>query len=180
MQQQMAVPPALVRLTYSFQTSSIRRHWQHRNVASQGSICEISFRMVNLQAALKNGEVTDPQVIRKIALEIDSDLEAWRAGMPLNWRYTTIDATEAPAVTYLNGKRHVYPNLWTAEGWNNWRSLRIAINQIILENEFRLSVPDSVQKSISLSIIRQFSTDLCISTASFAGTPRRSRNLFKG
>ena len=174
MQQHIAVPPALVQTAYNFETSAIRQQWQHRNVASPGSICEISFRIVNLQAAFRNGEVTDPQVIRETALEIDGDLETWRAGVPRNWRYATIDATEAPVATYFDGKRHVYPNLWIADVWNNWRTLRILVNQIIVQNELRSSVPDNAQKSIALSIIHQFSTELCISTASFTGTPRRS------
>jgi hypothetical protein len=179
MQQHIAVPPALVRTTYNFHTSAIRQQWQHRNVASPGSICEISFRMVNLRAAFQNGEVTDPQVIRETALEIDGDLETWRAGVPLNWRYATIDATEAPVGTCFDAKRHVYPNLWIAEVWNNWYTLRILVNQIVVQNELRSSVPDNAQKSIALSIIRQFSTELCISTASFTGTPRRSLSLPK-
>jgi hypothetical protein len=174
MQQHIAVPPALVQTTYNFQTSAIRQQWQHRNIASPGSICEISFRMVNLRAAFQNGEVTDPQVIREAALDIDSDLETWRAGVPLNWRYATIDATEAPVGTCFDGKRHVYPSLWIAEVWNSWRTLRILVNQIIVQNELRSSVPGNAQKSIALSIIHQFSTELCISTTSFMDTPRRS------
>jgi hypothetical protein len=71
--------------------------------------------MVNLRAAVKNGEVTDPQVICETALEIDGDLETWRAGVPLNWRYATIDGPEAAVGTCFDGKSHVYPNLWIAE-----------------------------------------------------------------
>ncbi|KIX07330.1 uncharacterized protein Z518_01983 [Rhinocladiella mackenziei CBS 650.93] len=173
MQQHNAVPPALVQTTYDFQTSAIRQQWQHRRVASPGSICEISFRMVNLRAAFKNGEVTDPQVIRKTALEIDGDLEVWRAGVPPNWRYTTIDAPGAGVDTCFDGKSHVYPTPWIADAWNNWRILRILVNQIIVQNEVRSSVPENAQKSIALSIIRQSSADICISTSSFIGTPRK-------
>jgi hypothetical protein len=174
MLQHIAVPPVLVQTTYNFEASAIRQQWRHRNIASPGSISEISFRIVNLRAALQNGEVTDPRVIREIALEIDGDLETWRAGVPLNWRYATIDATEALVGTCFDGKRHVYPSLWIADVWNNWRALRILVNQIIVQNELRSSVPDNVQKSVALSIIHQFSTELCISTTSFTGTPRRS------
>src|SRR5215469_5390983 len=169
MQQNIAVPPALVRATYNFQTSTIRQQWQHRKIASRGSICEISFRLVNLRAAFENGEITDPHVIRETALEIDADLETWRAGAPPNWRYSTNNVTEASVGTCFDGKRHVYPNLWVADGWNNWRSVRIVVNQIIMQNELRSSAPDNEQKSIAVPIIRQFSTDLCISASSFIG-----------
>ena len=174
MQQHIAVPPALVRATYTFQTSIVRQQWQHRKIASRGSICEISFRVINLRAAFGNGEITDPQAIRRTALEIDTDLETWSAGAPPNWRYSANNVD-----TCFGGKCHVYPNLWVAQAWNNWRSLRIVINQIIMQNEFRSSAPDNEQKSISLSIIRQFSTDLCISASNFAGTPRKHSSLFK-
>ena len=169
----MAVPPALVQSTYNFQSSTIRQQWRHHNLVSPASICEISFRIVNLRAAFKNGEITDPHVIRDIALEIDSDLDTWRAGLPQNWEYATNDATEAPAGTFFDNKCHVYPNLWIAEVWNNWRTLRILVNQIVVQNEFRSSMPDNGQKSLSIIIIQQLSTELCISTASFTGNPRK-------
>jgi hypothetical protein len=179
MQQHTAVPPALVQATYNFENSAMRQRWRRHHVASPGSICEISFRIINLYAAFINGEVTDPQVIRETALEIDSDLQTWKAGVSPSWGYTIIDAPEAAASTCFNGKSHVYPNLWIGEVWNNWRALRIWINQIIVRNEVLSSVPGDVQKSTALSVIRQLSTDLCISTSSFMGTPRKFPSLHK-
>lgn len=179
MQQSIAVPPALVQMTYNFKTSGIRQQWQQRNIANPNSIWEISFRIVNLRAAFKNGEVTDPRVIRETALDIDAELETWKASAPPNWRYATNNATEASVGTCFDGKRHVYPNLGIAEGWNNWRTLRIFVNQIIMQNELRSSMPDNVQKFIALVIIHQLSTDLCISASSFTGSPRRHSSLLK-
>ncbi|KAF2798423.1 hypothetical protein K505DRAFT_414363 [Melanomma pulvis-pyrius CBS 109.77] len=167
--QHVCVPPALVRMTYSFQTSAIRREWQHRNFASPGSICGISFRIVNLMAAVKNGNVTDSVVIREIALQLDSDLMAWKAVVSQNWRYYTIDTSEATSgVEYFEGKRHVYPNLWVVEIWNSWRTLRILVNQIILQNEARTDGGNITAPSI----IHQLSTDICISASSLKNTPR--------
>jgi len=179
MQQHIAIPQALVRATYIFQTSTIRQQWQHRSIASRGSICEISFRVVNLRAAFENGEITDPRVIRETALEIDADLETWRAGAPTKWRYSTNLVTDALVGTCFEGKCHVYPNFWVAHVWNNWRTLRILVNQIIVQNELRSSAPDNAQKSIAISIIRQFSTELCTSTSSFIGTSRKNSILLK-
>jgi len=175
----MPVPPALVQMTHIFETSATRQRWKHHDVTSPGSNLEIAFRIVNFRAAFKNGEITDPQVIRETALEIDGDLETWRAGVPPNWRYAIVNAPEAAVGTYFEGKSHVYPNPWVAEVWNNWRTLRIFINQIIVENEVRSSVPNNVQKSTALFNIHQLSTDLCISSSTLIGTPRKSPNLLK-
>ena len=173
MQQHMPVPLSLVQTTRHFQTSLIKQQWQKRSVASPGSICVISFRFVNLLAAIRNGEVTDPHVIRREALDIDVDLNAWRATAPPSWGYATIDAPEAAVGTCFDGKAHVYPSLWIADAWSNWRTLRILVNQIVVQIEAHSTVPDSKQKAAALSVIHRLSTDLCISAPSFADSPRK-------
>lgn len=170
----MPVPQALVQATRDFQTSIIRQQWQRSNVASRGSVCQISFRIVNLGAVFANGEITDLGVIRDMALEIDRDLEAWREGAPSGWAYTRIDASEATPGTFFDTHIHVYPSLWIAEAWNNWRALRIVVNKIIHQCEACSDAPRDARQSAPLSIIQELSTDMCISISSFMGTPRGS------
>ena len=170
-QQHMFVPPGLVRTTYNFETSGIRQQWKRRNIASPASICALSFRIVNLRAAFKTGEMTDQQLIRETALDIDSDLETWKAGVPISWRHATIDDPNTDPATCFEGKRHVYPNLWIAEAWNNWRSLRILVNQIILQNELRTDMSGIAERAVEM--IRHFSAELCISISSFTNSPRK-------
>ena len=172
----MFVPPGLVRSTYNFETSGIRQQWKRRNIASPASICALSFRIVNLRAAFKTGEMTDPQLIRETALEIDSDLEIWKAGVPHSWRYATVEDPNSDPITCFEGKRHIYPNLWIADAWNNWRSLRILVNQIILQNELRTDMSAIAERAIET--IRHFSTELCISISSFKDSPRKYYNVF--
>ncbi|KAK3937231.1 hypothetical protein QBC46DRAFT_461014 [Diplogelasinospora grovesii] len=170
-QQHIPVPPGLVRTTFIFQCSTMRQQWQQRRVASPGSTCEISFRIVNLQAALNS---THSDFICTKAVEIDGDLEAWRDGvlrLP-SWQYcATITSVDDGAG--FDGKRHIYPNLWVAEAWNSWRTLRILVNQIIVRST---SSEDSGYSPVILSrvieVIRQLSTDLCISACALAGTSR--------
>lgn len=114
-----------------------------------------------------------------MALEIDGDLKDWKAGVPPHWQYATIDAPEADVGTYFGAKRHVYPNVWVAEAWNNWRTLRLSVNQILLANGPRLSLPDTAQNSAAISIIRQCSAELCIATASFTDSPSRLTVLLR-
>lgn len=144
---------------------------QKRNTASSASMSELSYRLVNLRAAFKTGMITDPRIICETALEIDDDLETFRAGIPRCWGYTTVDATDAPTATFFDGKRHVYPNLWVAEVWNNWRTLRILINQIILQSELRVGMSNNAQRSLEL--IHRFCADLCTSVTSFVDSPRK-------
>jgi hypothetical protein len=176
-EQHAPIPPALVRATYDFEASPIRPRWRRRDVASPGSMSEISFRLVNLCARWETGEIPDPAVVRDVAREIDDDLEAWRQGVAPGWRYSVNadDGTTAVAATAdgssggttgFDGKRHVYPNLWVAEAWNSWRTLRIRVNQIIHQTDHR-------HRDRARADIRRLSTDLCISTSNFTGTPRK-------
>lgn len=169
----MPVPQALVQATRDFQDSTIRQQWQRSNVASRGSVCQISFRIVNLGAVFANREITDLDVICDMALEIDRDLEAWREGAPSGWAYTRIDASETNPGTFFDTHIHVYPSLWIAEAWNNWRALRIVVNKIIYQCEACSDAPRDARQSAALSIIQELSTDMCISISSFMGTPRQ-------
>lgn len=202
MQQHLAVPPGLVQSTYRFESGVIRQQWRRRKVASHGSISEISFRLVNLRAAVKNGEITDSRVIRDMALGIDRDLETWRAGVPVEWRYTVVDGSHVAVDTEndtdndgdadtdtdpnpdpdpdhpFEGKTHTYPTLWIAEAWTNWRILRILANQVVVQTQTEFpSVEDNntpvESPRLARRVIRQLSTDVCISVSSFTGTSRK-------
>lgn len=168
MQRHISVPQSLVRSWDGFYTSKTRKWWQRRNLASPNSICEISFRLVNLRAALTAGEITDAQIAVETATGIDSDLVTWRATMPEEWEYTAVDSPDS-----FGGVTHIYPNLWVAEVWKNWRILRILINQMIGENEAGSDKPNEERISQALSVIRQASMELCISCFNFMGTPRK-------
>lgn len=175
MQQHLPVPLVLVQATYAFENSGIRRRWRDRDLASRGSLSVISLRIVNLRAAFKNGEIKDPEIVREMALAIDSDLEDWRGGVSSNWTYST--TAEVNASDCFNGERHVYPSIWIAEIWNNWRTLRALVNQIIAQNESRqrYMLDDTGQSQLeyhALSKIRSLSTDMCISAHCFEGNPR--------
>lgn len=173
MEQHVCVPPALVTATFNFQSSGIRERWQQRKAASPASICEISFRVVNLWAAFKSETATDPQAIRARALEIDGDLKAWGQSLPSYWKYATVDDGERAAEASFGRIRHEYPGLWVANVWNNWRTLRIVIGHILIHNETRSVRPDSALEAFALSIIHQMSVDICVSTSSFNGDSRK-------
>jgi hypothetical protein len=174
MYQNLSVPPSLLQTSQNFKTSSIRRDWHKEKVASPGSISEISFQVVNLKAAIQNGHITDSDTILQQANQIDEKLVAWKATASHSWTYGTADSARTPEVTYFDEKCHVYPNLWVAEIWNNWRALRILMNQIILYHIPFTDLLYTFKSAKAQSIIRILSTEICISTSSFARTPRKS------
>jgi hypothetical protein len=178
MYQNLSVPPSLLQTSQNFKTSSIRREWHKEKVASPGSISEISFRIVNLRAAIQNGHVTDSDTILQQANQIDDELMAWKTTASHSWMYGTAESARIPGVPYFDGKCHVYPNLWVAEIWNNWRTLRILVNQILLYQSPSMHSLDQLNRSNAQSTIRILSTEICISTSSFARTPRNSPTLF--
>lgn len=139
-----------------------------------GDFC---FRLLDLRSAIKSGEITDPRAILEAAAGLDSDLEAWRASVPLNWNYTTVDAGNAPPGPYFDGKRHIYSSQVIAQIWNNWRTLRILVNRLIFENEVRSGVPDSGHESAALSVIQKLSTEICVTIPIFSGARKYTEIL---
>jgi hypothetical protein len=168
MQRHIAVPRCLMQSWDTFYTSKTRKGWQHRNLASPSSICSISFRLVNLRAALRNGEITDVQIAIETAIGIDEALVRWRETMPTEWEYTAVESSDS-----FGGSTHIYPNLWVAEVWKNWRIMRILVNQMIGENEAGSSDPNDERISQAVSVVRQSSMEVCIACSSFMGTPRK-------
>ncbi|KAJ9640690.1 hypothetical protein H2204_003319 [Knufia peltigerae] len=171
MQKRVAVPRALVQTTCDFQGSLMRQLWQNSRVASPSSITEICFRVVNLRAALHRQEEGDDtkmngKILLNMAVDIDNDLESWAAGLPDSWRYSVVHGPARVAEELLQGVRHVYPTLWIAEAWNNWRILRLLVSQMRLE----ISV-DPQEIATSQNMARRLCTDVCISVSNFSGSP---------
>jgi hypothetical protein len=114
--------------------------------------------------------------VREAARRIEADLVSWREGAPRGWRFDTVDSDPGAvdAEAGFGGKTHVYANLWIAEAWNNWRALRLVLNQIIARNEARAGEPDEALRVAAEEVVREMSAEVCVSVANFVGTPRRS------
>lgn len=173
MQQNMAVPPALIDLTRSFEASTMRHNLRRRKLASAGSISEVSFRVVNLRAACRSGEIGDPKMIRDMSLAIDHDLLSWRTSVPTEWDYIESTPSDRSSTTY-EGLCHTYPTIWIAEILNNWRTLRIIVNQMIMNNAEQLSGGHEPYEASALAAIKELSKELCASVPGFSDTPRKS------
>ena len=152
--------------------SSLRLRWRNSDVASPASICEISFRLVNLWSAFQNNTQPLEQTCNS-ALEIDADLSMWKDGLPSKWRYSLVNATETKDGTLLDGKQHIYSSSWITDVWNNWRALRMLTNQIVLEAEAQTVATNADCISMARSRVQNLARDICISAASFGSSPRK-------
>ena len=109
------------------------------------------------------------RVVRKT--QCCGELETWRAALKPDWNYVTVDAGNASVSTSFKGKLHVYKNPENMQAWNNWRTLRILLYQIILQNETSCGLIDSVHASTAIFVIRKMSTEVCISASIQIGSP---------
>lgn len=169
------VPPALVEITMQFEAS---REGTLYNGLRPGSLAVLGFRLVNLSAAMNAQQITDANAICRIAVDIDSDLNAWASrSLQSDRKFHEVEADASEKEESFNGRQHAYNSVWGAQVWNNWRSLTIVTNRIILNHVDKQSFENDELKEImrfhSISVIQSLSTDICISTPSLSGSPRQ-------
>ncbi len=175
MQQDIPAPAALLKMTQEFSTSAMGELRRRRKPSPLGDAC---LRLLELRSLLKCGHgIADFRAIHQVAVEMDREFEFWRETLPSSWNYVIDDVNDNSPGMYFVRKRHIYNSPWTAQVWNNWRTLRILVNKIILENEARSGTVDSAQGSAALSIIHQMSTEICISAPHFVGSPRKYASM---
>lgn len=169
MQHDVPLSPALLQLSHMFDISILG---QRRKESRPGPLGYMCFRLLHLRDAIRRDGLKDKQTMCATLAEIDRDLMAWAACHPT---CMTLDAPVGSSdEIYFQGKRHVYSNLLTAQAWNNWRTLRIVANQMMIQTEACSDLGDITGAPPSaFPIIRQLSDDICISAASFAGSPRK-------
>ena len=147
------------------------------------SIADVSFRLTNLRAAIKTGKMTDPIAIREAAKKVDSDLKSRREKLHPIANFYAVKSANVPSEISYNGSCHVYSSDASANVWNNWRALRIIANQIVYHYDEAsvdpLSVDSSGEVALSdhpaVAVIREMSTDICISGTTLANSPRKFR-----
>lgn len=134
-----------------------------------GDIC---FRLLDLRRDVQNGRLLDSSAIRAAALVLEDDLLSWADSLPTSCGYDTIDANDTDT-NYFRGKRHIYSNVWMTQLWNHWRSLRILVSRIILQAESNSKISKRTAISTRKDLIRQLSTDVCVSTTELMHKPRK-------
>ena len=71
-------------------------------------------------------------------LNIDAKLATWATTLPPHYAYDIIPISE-PSEEIYTDHYHVYRNLWIAVAWNNYRCVRILVNELLLVHLLHLS-----------------------------------------
>ncbi|KAJ5748232.1 uncharacterized protein N7511_009928 [Penicillium nucicola] len=112
---------------------------QHREPDDQivDDIGLVVIRLNDLCAALKDGTLTQPSEIIRRTLSLDADLMSLLLTAPPAWSYTTVKVPLIDGEPITNvvwgDSYHVYRNLAVSSMWNNARSARILMHEMILE-----------------------------------------------
>lgn len=135
-------------------------------------------KLSNLRADIRADAYTDEQEIISAASAIEADLIAWLASLPPEFNYTT--NTKSPfdfvfqrrfrGISPYDDQYHVYPNLWVCNSWNQYRSARIIVSEIILSHVRKISDRTSltslsdefrIQCKTLRSTIRRLAVEIC-------------------
>ena len=146
---------------------------------------EINGRLAALRAAIKHRHITDPSTVISMLLPIESELESWKNGLPENWSPTLHSALQGDGYRStrhdLNSQFEVYPDLWVASMWNNYRTVRILIHETIMSITLKYGTSEETAAlQPSVNILREMATQVCRSVAFHLGTYRTGNSTNSG
>jgi hypothetical protein len=135
-------------------------------------------KLSNLRADIRSNIFSDEREIISAGSAIEADLIAWLASLPPEFNYTThtkspFDSVFQPrfrGITPYDDQYHVYPNLWVANSWNQYRAARILVSEIILSHVRKMSDSTSLtslseefrlQCRTLRSTIRRLAVEIC-------------------
>ncbi|KAJ6119274.1 hypothetical protein N7523_003554 [Penicillium sp. IBT 18751x] len=150
----------------------------HRNSEDQiqDDLGLLVIKLSNFCASLKNKTITEPSEILRTALTIDAELMALFLSVRPPWNYQTVKVptVDGERITQAvwGNSYHVYSNLTASSLWNNYRSARILIHELIIDtvngiNSLGYDDNGSQQRlnlaSQSRQIAQQLVEDICAS-----------------
>ncbi|KAJ5121846.1 hypothetical protein N7448_002977 [Penicillium atrosanguineum] len=166
----------------------------HRNPEDQiqDNLGLLVIRLSNFCASLKNKTITEPSEILRTALTIDAELMALFISVPQSWNYQTVK------VPILDGEHitqavwgdnyHVYSNLAASSMWNNYRSARILVHELIIDTVKDMNAlgydDNGHQQRSSLAnqsrqIAQQLVEDICASVPFHFGADIEDDQMFE-
>ncbi|KAJ5953907.1 hypothetical protein N7501_008186 [Penicillium viridicatum] len=135
-------------------------------------------KLSNLRADIHKNTYKSEQEVISAALAIEADLIAWLAALPSEFNYTTHVSSpfdlaikkQFRGISPYDDQYHVYPTSWVCSSWNQYRSARIIVSEIILTRVRKLSESSSlaslpeelrVQCRALRSTIRRLAVEIC-------------------
>ncbi|KAL7937850.1 hypothetical protein V8C35DRAFT_134583 [Trichoderma chlorosporum] len=93
-------------------------------------------RLTDFNANVTNKRIVDPTEIIRTALKIDAELVSLMISVPLSWRYTTVNIPmfDGKPITQAvwGDSYHIYQSIPASSMWNNCRTVRIIIQELII------------------------------------------------
>ncbi|KAJ5273550.1 hypothetical protein N7478_008675 [Penicillium angulare] len=100
-------------------------------------LCLEVIKLADLRASIDDGSIFDPGEIIRKALTIDANLASLFISVPTPWQYQEIENpfSNGPQIgrTVWGNTYHLYGSLRASNMWNNWRSVRILLHELIIE-----------------------------------------------
>lgn len=172
---QEALPYALVKWS---QWASPAQKTDESNANRFG---EINGQLAALRAAIKHRNITNPSTVISMLLPIENELESWKNGLPESWSPTLHNLLQDDGCQSIRGdldtQFEVYPDLWVASMWNNYRTVRILIHETIMSITLKYGTSeDMAALQPSINVLQEMATQVCRSVAFHLGTyPTRKR-----
>jgi len=128
-----------------------------------GFMGDMAFRVIRLKKMITCADAVSGEIYNTASV-MEQELHLWRASIPPEWMYSHTS----------NGSRHVYASLWHAQTWNNWRTLRILCSRVMYDFG-----DNSEDQDTHMSVVREMSANICITSLNFSGSSRKSSILHR-
>lgn len=144
------------------------------------SLIRICGKVSNLRADISSKAITNGAEILSAAYAAEGELMGWLAGLPSDFAYTTVDNNfldpsfmgRSREIRPYDNRYHIYRGFWLCNVWNQYRTVRIVTNDIILtylhelsSHKRGVSLPSDLQGQLSTirGTIRRLAEDICAS-----------------
>ncbi|RAK95514.1 Zn(II)2Cys6 transcription factor domain-containing protein [Aspergillus ibericus CBS 121593] len=158
-------------------------------------LVKVVAKFSELQADIREGIISDSTEIVSIAMAIDSELELFASTVSAELSYAT-SAWHGDVVSrekdgdnfsHYQGSYHIYQSTWACNIWNNYRYMRILVNDVILTHasNAQKSQPGMEHDSFMnrcvriRGLMRQLAVDICCSVPfKFGVAGRDGKSVF--
>lgn len=159
-------------------------------------LVKVMAKFAGVQADVREGILSDSSEIVKMAMAIDLELEQFASNVSASFTYKV--ETQPGSVSscedekgnfcHYQGTYHIYQSVWSCNIWNNYRYIRILVNDMILDHLRLIALGGHQVLDYGLfkahcirirDLMRQLATDICCSIPfKFGIAGNESKNVF--
>jgi hypothetical protein len=109
--------------------------WAQRVLPKDAMVAQ-EFAVINehlaaVRAEIKRNGINDFLIVSSRLLAVDAMVEAWRQRLPHSWAFKSYRRLGSTSMAMYDAQCEIYPNLWLAVMWNNYRCVRLLIHESI-------------------------------------------------